>query len=94
MGEFAMNCRPATNIEEIIGKTLQMEVLDDAILKVRVIEPALIQYQYIDLNDEIDDPVFTALLSIEYDDIDGVWDWSFGNGLGGRYFLHMFDTVD
>lgn len=83
-----------TNIKEVIGKNMKMEVAQDVELHIEVINDKEVKYQFVGLDDGTKDPEFTTKLEIKYDDIFGETDYSFTDLLGGRFFLFQFEEVD
>lgn len=84
---------PMTNINDIIGKQMTMEVSENVALLVEVISETKIKYQFIGLDDGTKDPVMVSNLEIAYDSIEDVNDYCFITFLGSKYFLHQFQEV-
>ncbi len=80
-----------TNINEIIGKKLSMEVAtDETMLNIEIINENKVKYQFVGEDGTKDDEVITDL-EVKFDDIDNVYDYSFHDGIATRFFLFMFE---
>lgn len=84
--------RPKTNIKELIGKQLTMEVAADVNLNIEVLNDKEIKYQFIGSDGTKDEPVITNL-AVKYDNIDSVFDYSFTDGIATRFFLFQFSCM-
>ena len=82
-----------TNVEELLGKVLTMEVSESIELVIEVLDGMMVAYQFAGKDDgTADQPVLTKL-EVAYDDIEDVEDYCFTTQLGSTYFLHQFEEI-
>lgn len=81
-----------TNLNEVIGKDLSMEISESVVLNIKVLNENEVQCQFVGTDDGTKDDVFVTELKMAHDDIEGLEDYSFLDGFGlTRFFLFQFD---
>lgn len=79
-----------TVIEKVIGKKMSMDVSEDVKLNIVVLNEKEVKYQFVGDEGTKDVPVI-APLEISHDDLFGVTDYSFTDGIATRFFLFQFE---
>lgn len=83
-----------TDINEIIGKKLSLDVAEDVKLNIVVLNEEEVMYRFVGSDDNAKDSPVVTKLEIAYDDIEGIKDYSFTDGIATRFFLFQFAGVN
>lgn len=79
-----------TNIRELIGKELSLEVAETVNLNIKVLSESEVEYQFVGTDDGTKDTPVITKLEMAFDDIEGIEDFSFSDGIATRFFLFQF----
>lgn len=82
-----------TNIEQVIGKRLVLEVSTDTYLYLEVLNDKEVKYQFVGKDDGTKDAPVVTKLEIVHDHIEDIVDYSFWDGVGTRFFLFQFEPI-
>jgi hypothetical protein len=80
-----------TNVRELIGKELFLEVATGVELHIKVLSESEVEYQFIGTDDGTKDALVLTKLEVAFDDIDSIEDYSFTDGIASRFFLFQFE---
>lgn len=85
------NC--VTDIEPLIKQTLRLEVAPSVDLHIYIRNKREVIHQFIGVDDGTKDPRFRAKLQFGYDILEHAEDWFFEDELGGKFYLHQFESI-